>query len=291
MNVKSFSIGVSIGVFLFTPLCFGQYVGVPSTLWTATYGTDHYADPTLGTTKNAEVTSNMFWDYLSQTMAASQYKTQIGLTRYIFRTGTADLSTSFMADRNDLCDFVVVAGHGDKFGTMYFYDNSISVEHKALGQYYTKWLFLFECQTLNSFGVPYNASAAMVNYSSAFNGLHGIFGFASDVWGSYDYACGFLWLSTCETTPQWLWQDFFQRWIINKETMWSAWTNAVNDKLYHDMHYSGVIPAACGMTVMNKVLINGLTETINNVFFLPMPTLGYNAPPVSYCTVYGTPKY
>jgi hypothetical protein len=266
----------------------GQNIGVPIFLWVGTYGTDTYVGSSPNTT-NAEALNRSFFDNLSAKVSASSYASYLAAYRYILRERTTDTYANYANDPLDNCEMVVVSGHGSP-GFINFYDGSANIACRKLGNY-NKWMFSYEGNVLKPFGSTYNFEQAQM-FRPVFNGLHGIFGFSSIVYGYTSYACGFLWLSTCYRTPLGLWDEFFQRWVINKETMWSAWVNATYNKLYVSMKMSGIEAAAVGVQItVNGTTISGIDEKIDQTYRSAMPPAGANGVMLSRWYKAGSPNY
>jgi hypothetical protein len=268
----------------------GQEIGVPPYLWVSSYGTDTYLDGGPGT-RNSEITAREFFTQLQAKVTASRYSSSINLRNYIERQGKADTVSNFLNDARHSAEFLVVAGHGDP-GYWYFYDTNIPtrVDTKPVGGW-TKWIFTFACNLMQFDG---RDPDVRTYFDNAFGGAHGFFGFGSVVWGSYDWNCGFLWLKTCHRDPSRLWDEFFQRWVINKESMVNAWMTAVWNKLYKDMHYPGAVPVAYGTEVLvNGQYLSGISETIDQVYNWEMPRPGTypGRRGVLRKDIYGSPQY
>ena len=255
------------------------------------------------TTPNSQLFSNSLYTTLKSKIAASPYASQISIVNYIQRQGTTDTWNNFLNDRNDLCEMIVISGHGSP-GYWFFYDTPSRVDSKSFGNYsinnYTKWVFSYACCVMQPLIPKSNYSGStdytymMQWFNNAFCGLHGMFGFASDVWGATKYSCGFLWLQTCYITPDCLWDQFFTNWVTQKVRMHYSWFQAVDAKLFMAMDFSGVIPVAYGSSVnCNGSCISGIDETIDKVYSGPMPhPSGYGCvPPTAKYEVFGQPQF
>jgi hypothetical protein len=266
---------------------FGQIQGVPYTLWVASYATDTYIGQTP--TVNAQLIADNFYPSMVNKLNASPYKSSIGINNYISRRATSDTYNNYINDNQSLCEFLVFSGHGDN-DDLNFYNAFTNISAKRWGGD-TKWIFSYSCKTLAPFGEQHD-TRWINDYYYAFNGAHGLFGFASLVYGSSaGYRCGFLWTTWCYHLPTGLWDDFFQRWMINKEAMWNAWQNSVWDQVYVNLSLSGVEPAACGVGTNgdNGTYVNGLFETIDKVYRAPMPA---NPRAMNSCySRFGTPNF
>ena len=131
----------------------------------------------------------------------------------------------FLSDDTEKYNFLFYKGHGspDQI-TMWDINQSVTNKEKSFGKRGTYWVMLSSC---NVFRNGYS------NQDPWFDGVHSILGFASFVWGGkLTRDCGFLNLKTCHHYSSDMEEEFAERWIKGKETIWSAYKNAVYNQLY-----------------------------------------------------------
>lgn len=143
---------------------------------------------------------------------------------------------------------------------------------KGLGYKWTRWVFLMGCKTL--------ASTNPSTYSTLFNGLHGLFGYASL---SYEFA---FW---GDGKFSWDFSDKFARyWVLDNHYMWDAWRYASRDVFYSYGYTPGIEPASVGYVgVFKNKQYNGANERITTVYNGSQPS----KPNTYYNVKYGNPQY
>ena len=265
-----------------------QWGPLQKNVYFATYAIDIYPDPDDANSR-AKITANAFFNTLSSRMAASSYNSN-GVTcwRYIKREDEAVTWDNWFNDDTHWCDFLFYYGHG--------YDGRISVhDDRWLGGTYlvdlnekplwlcTKWAFFNACTALNRD----NRSVYMPR--NAFQGLHAMFGFKSQTYEfkeTYKPYKAFLKITT--KSEDWT-SDFSLYWVIGW-SMWDAYKNAINARMYKEGRVVGVAPTTFYVwKTINGRYFEGHKEKFKDVYHYSVPssTAGMGCSWVAY----GNPIY
>ena len=131
----------------------------------------------------------------------------------------------FLSDNTEKYNFLFYSGHGAEDGiTMWTYYHWVYNRDKRFGKSGTYWVMISACNVFRN---------GFSNQDPWFDGVHSILGFASIVWGGAQVReCGLFNLKTCYQYSSDMEEEFADRWIKDKETIWSAFKNAVYNQLY-----------------------------------------------------------
>jgi hypothetical protein len=204
---------------------------------------------------------------------------------------------NFLDAKTNNLNFLYYHGHGNaNFITMWDKYQYVYNTQKKFKNY---WVMLVACNVFRN-GLRPDGKTPYSNQDPWFDGVHSILGFASIVWGgTLSRSCGFLNLSTCRQHSWDMEEEFAERWIKNKETIWSAFKYAVYNQLYdfgdkyerNKPYLKGIIPKI----VYRYGKINGVSfepyeEKFENAYQGPIFQNNYDGIASRWVT-YGTPAY
>lgn len=267
---------------------FAQRQGVPSTFSVLTFAVDEYENGwqhifpggVLGAEKLSEtMKKNINKLYPSVDYSENHYKND-GVRKSVF-----------ISDATENYNFLYYHGHGAPNNiTMWDYNGEVWNTEKKFGKRGTYWVMFVSCSVFQN------------GYSDQdpwFDGVHSILGFASIVWGGAQVrSCGWFDLKTCYQYSYEMEEEFAERWIKDKETIWSAFKNAVYNQLYdfgdkykRKWYTKGIVPKI----VYRYGDINGKPfepwqEKFENVYQGPIFRTGYKGI-ASRWSVIGEPAY
>lgn len=227
-------------LFMLCELVFAQKQGLPQKFSVVTFGIDKYQDNWLekwdGGVRGAE--------NLASTMEKNIGKLypSINFSKKYYNNENGRYST-FMSNNTENYNFLYYHGHGGP-NRICMWDNDKRVwnDDKKFGTKGTYWVMLVSCNVFR-----YDN---LTDQNLWFDGVHSILGFGSIVWGGENTRkCGAFNLKTCHHYSSDMEEDFAERWIKGKETIWSAFKNAVYNQLYafgskysRAWYQKGVIP-------------------------------------------------
>ena len=204
---------------------------------------------------------------------------------------------TFLDESTNNFNFLYYHGHGNaNFITMWGKNEYVYNTQKKFKNY---WVMIVSCNVFRN-GLRSDGKTPYSDQDPWFNGVHSILGFASQVWGgAVSRSCGFLNLSTCKQYSSDMEEEFAERWIKNKETIWSSFKNAVYNQLYdfgskyerNKPYLKGVAPKI----VYRYGKINGKSfdpseEKFESAYQGPIFQNNYEGI-ASRWIVYGTPAY
>lgn len=198
-----------------TALYYRRY-GFPNYLDTYTMSVEYYE----GEGNDLPYSHNHKWEFLNaltNSLDVEDYDDTIGQTQRANLEDTYVTEASMESSATDEAEIVYFAGHGANggYGPVSYDGNAMNPSEKAYSGY-TKWVIYDACQTLR-LGGSY--------VDDAFNGNHVIFGNHSN---STQFK---LWnLSTGWEYSDEMPKDFMNTWIQDKEPMYEAWIDAIDDQ-------------------------------------------------------------
>lgn len=216
---------ITLYIYILCNLVLAQTQGLPSKFAVTGFAIDHYknGDEWYLGAEGAEK--------LAETMRKNikdQYPS-ISFEKKIY-TDNAATKKKFISSETENYNFLYYHGHG-KPNHISFYDGGVWNTEKSLGKKKTYWAMFVSCNVfrngLDQWGDPWS------NQDPWFDGIHSILGFASIVWGgTLTRSCGLFNIKTCYQHSYDMEEEFAERWIKNKETIWEAFKNAVYNQLY-----------------------------------------------------------
>ena len=226
-------------LFMLCELIFAQKQGLPQKFSVVTFGIDKYEnnwqDDWYGGVRGAERLVSSMENNINKLYPS------INFSKKFYNNENARHS-EFISNNTEKYNFLYYHGHGGP-NRICMWDKNKRVwnDDKKFGTTGTYWVMMVSC---NVFRNDYS------DQDPWFDGVHSILGFASIVWGGENTrSCGFLNLKTCHHYSSDMEEEFAERWIKGKETIWSAFKNAVYYQLYdfgskykRAWYQKGVIP-------------------------------------------------
>lgn len=238
--------------------------GIPDWLDVATYAINDYdlLYGTDGKPKDNDLrrqinTANAFAAQI-QSKITSKYP-EVSTTWRIKRENWDATRFNFINDDNDQDEMIFFGGHGLP-NRIYFGDwQNINSTQKSFGGF-TKWVFFGSCRTLDT------ADTVIAHW---FNGNHAVLGHAAI---SYEFITSYNCMpwGCSHNRSEDVWGDFAQRWIINGNSIWVAYRDAIASQMYSDSR--GIVPgikpriAYVYAIAPDGKLFDGSEETITNVY-------------------------
>ncbi len=265
-------------VLLSFSVLYGGTWGYPSHIWIKGFAVEDYIDIPG---EDFDLT------YSGQSMSVfSIYiRTYIGIEGYPISTADhgqyldTAVTTSAMQNVNNE-DMVWFTGHGEDegYGPMFWNFNVFEADDAAY-DYSTKWVFYDTCKSI------YRSDGAIV---PAFEGVHSIFGYASNVW-QFKYCHWKNGSYVCDYSYQ-MPATFAQKWVRNLDPMYNAWTDAVEQEVVNDGGYSVAAGAYQVRGWIGSTYFNGNFQIINNTYSDPVPH-NSSFPVWRNVKTWGTPSY
>ncbi len=224
-------------LFMLCELIFAQKQGLPQKFSVVTFGIDKYEnnwqDDWYGGVRGAERLVSSMENNINKLYPS------INFSKKFYNNENARHS-EFISNNTEKYNFLYYHGHGGP-NRICMWDKRVWNDDKKFGTTGTYWVMMVSC---NVFRNDYS------DQDPWFDGVHSILGFASIVWGGENTrSCGFLNLKTCHHYSSDMEEEFAERWIKGKETIWSAFKNAVYYQLYdfgskykRAWYQKGVIP-------------------------------------------------